>query len=403
MNAKNGKLCPMMQLRKGTIRGVRVYFDNAATTPVDKRVAEAIFPFLKDKFGNPSSVHWYGRESKVMIEDARDIAADYLGCKSKEIFFTSCGTESNNTAIKGIAFANIGNGKNHIITSTVEHPSVMDTIIYLKDKFGFEITLLKPDSKGRISPENVQNAIKPETLLISIMHSNNELGTINDIKKISEIAVNNSVYLHSDTVQSIGKTDINLHELGVNFASFSLHKIYGPKGIGMLYIKSKTETDKLLHGGGQEREMRGGTENVPYIAGLKRAIELLKEEDDTKLYKNLRRYLLEKLKENFQNGFEINSPLESSLDNILNIRFKSDVFNFIPDMLLIKLDLEGVALSGSSACSSGSLKASRILREIGLSEKDALSSIRISLGRFNTKADIDYFIEKLKKILFETK
>ena len=380
-----------------------MYFDNAATTPVDKRVAEAIFPFLKDKFGNPSSVHWYGRESKVMIEDARDIAADYLGCKSKEIFFTSCGTESNNTAIKGIAFANIGNGKNHIITSTVEHPSVMETIIYLKDKFGFEIALLKPDSKGRINPENVRNAIKPETLLISIMHSNNELGTINDIKKISEIAENNSVYLHSDTVQSIGKTDINLHELGVNFASFSLHKIYGPKGIGMLYIKSKTETDKLLHGGGQEREMRGGTENVPYIAGLKRAIELLKEEDDIKLYKNLRGYLLEKLKENFQNGFEINSPLENSLDNILNIRLKSDVFNFIPDMLLIKLDLEGVALSGSSACSSGSLKASRILREIGLSEKDALSSIRISFGRFNTKAEIDYLIEKLKKILFETK
>lgn len=380
-----------------------MYFDNAATTPVDKRVAEAIFPFLKDKFGNPSSVHWYGRESKVMIEDARDIAADYLGCKSKEIFFTSCGTESNNTAIKGIAFANIGNGKNHIITSTVEHPSVMETITYLKDKFGFEITLLKPDSKGRINPENVRNAIKPETLLISIMHSNNELGTINDIKKISEIAENNSVYLHSDTVQSIGKTDINLHELGVNFASFSLHKIYGPKGIGMLYIKSKTETDKLLHGGGQEREMRGGTENVPYIAGLKRAIELLKEEDDIKLYKNLRGYLLEKLKENFQNGFEINSPLENSLDNILNIRLKSDVFNFIPDMLLIKLDLEGVALSGSSACSSGSLKASRILREIGLSEKDALSSIRISFGRFNTKAEIDYLIEKLKKILFETK
>lgn len=380
----------------------RIYMDYSATTPVKKEVVETMMPYLTDYFGNASSFHSFGREAKEALDKARSQVASLINANPNEIYFTAGGTESDNWAIEGVAFAHRNKG-NHIITSKIEHHGVLHPCEYLEKHHGFEVTYLDVDSEGRVDLEQLKNSIKDTTILITIMFANNEIGTIQPIKEIAEIAKEHKIIFHTDAVQAAGNINIDVKELGVDLMSMSSHKIYGPKGIGMLYIKSKTETDKLLHGGGQEREMRGGTENVPYIAGLKRAIELLKEEDDTKLYKNLRGYLLEKLKENFQNGFEINSPLESSLDNILNIRFKSDVFNFISDMLLIKLDLEGVALSGSSACSSGSLKASRILREIGLSEKDALSSIRISFGRFNTKAEIDYLIQKLKKILFETK
>lgn len=382
---------------------MRVYLDNAATTPVDSEVTDAIIPYLREKFGNPSSVHWYGQEAKVLLEDARETAAEYLGCKPKEIFFTSCGTESNNTAIIGSAMANLGSGKNHIITSAIEHPAVLETVMYLRDKFGFEITVLNPDKEGRISPDKVLEAVRPETLLISIMHANNELGTLNDIKAISDAANSRGVLFHSDTVQSIGKTKLNLHDSGVHFASSSLHKIYGPKGIGMLYIKSKTNIDKYLHGGSQERGMRGGTENIPYIAGLKKAFEILKRSDDIPHYADLKKYMLAQLENNFKGGYEINSPLEGCLENILNVRFSPGKYKFMPDTLLIKLDLEGIAVSGSSACSSGSMKASKVLTGIGLSEEEALSSVRISFGRFSKREDIDYFVEKLKLILCETK
>ncbi|HPS66187.1 MAG TPA: cysteine desulfurase family protein, partial [Ignavibacteria bacterium] len=309
----------------------------------------------------------------------------------------------NNTAIIGSAIANLGSGKNHIITSAIEHPAVLETVMYLRDKFGFEKTVLNPDKEGRISPDKVLEAVRPETLLISVMHANNELGTLNDIKAISDAANSRGVLFHSDTVQSIGKTKLNLHDSGVHFASSSLHKIYGPKGIGMLYIKSKTNIDKYLHGGSQERGMRGGTENIPYIAGLKKAFEILKRSDDIPHYADLKKYMLAQLENNFKGGYEINSPLEGCLENILNVRFSPGKYKFMPDTLLIKLDLEGIAVSGSSACSSGSMKASKVLTGIGLSEEEALSSVRISFGRFSKREDIDYFVEKLKLILCETK
>ena len=382
---------------------MRVYLDNAATTQVDPEVAEAMHPYLTEKFGNPSSVHWYGQEAKVLLEDARETVADYLGCKPKEIFFTSCGTESDNTAIKGAAFANYGNGKKHIITSAVEHSAVLESVIYLKDRFGFDVTILMPDKDGRISPDKISDAVRPDTLLISVMHANNELGSLNDINAISEIADEHGILYHSDTVQSIGKTSLNLGSTGVHFAACSLHKIYGPKGIGILYIRSKTEVDKFMHGGSQEREMRGGTENIPYIAAVKKAFEILQCRDDISHYKKLKRYTLQQLENNFKGGYEMNSPVENCLDNILNIRIRSDKYKKMPEALLIKLDLEGVAVSGSSACSSGSMKPSRVLKNIGLSDEEAMSSIRISFGRFTKIEDIDFFMEKLKKILSETK
>lgn len=379
---------------------MQIYFDNAATTKTDPEVANAILPYMLEHFGNPSSIHQFGKKAKVLLEETRDTVADYLHCKPKEIFFTSCGTESNNTAIKGIAFRHIGTKKNHIITSPIEHPSVHDSIEYLKNKFGFEVTYINPDIFGRVSSEAVEEAVKPETFLISVMHSNNELGTINDIKGISSVAEKHEIHFHSDTVQSIGKTEVNLRELRLSTASVSAHKIYGPKGIGILYKNENAEPVKFMHGGGQERDMRGGTENIPYIAGIKKVFELLKikGEDDIKNYNGLKNYFISGMKNLFGDKIHFNSPAENCLGNIVNIRFDGSL-NFDAETLIIKYDLNGIAVSGGSACHSGALKPSKLLMKLGLSEREALSSVRVSFGRFSQKNEIDYFIEKTKEII----
>ncbi|MBN1634483.1 MAG: cysteine desulfurase [Ignavibacteria bacterium] len=379
---------------------MKIYLDNAATTKTDLEVAAAILPYMTEHFGNPSSVHQFGKKAKVLLEETRETVAGYLLCKPKEIFFTSCGTESNNTAIKGIACKFIDTKKNHIITSLVEHPSVLETVDYLKNQFGFKVTHVNPDKYGRISLESVEEAVRPETFLISIMHSHNELGTINDIKNISAIAEQHGLYFHSDTVQSIGKTEINLKGLNVNAASVSAHKIYGPKGIGILYKNENTVLEKFIHGGGQERDMRGGTENIPYIAGLKKVFELLidKGEDDKKKYSELKKYFISEMKNLYGDKIHFNSPVENCLANIVNIRFDNSL-KFDEEMLIIKFDLLGIAVSGGSACHSGALKPSSALLKIGYSEKEAMSSVRISFGRFNEKKEIDYFCEKVKEII----
>lgn len=377
-----------------------IYLDNAASSPMDERVLEAMMTYFT-KAGNASSIHSFGKPMKVILEDCRDNIADFLGVKPKEIFFTSGGTESNNTAIKGVCLKNISGNRKHIISSTIEHPAVIDTLKYLEEKFGFEVTFIKPDSKGRVSSERILTEIRKDTLLISLMHSNNETGIMNDIGAIAKSK--GDVYLHSDTVQSIGKVKLNFKELGIDFASVSGHKFYGPKGTGVLYKNEKAKIDKFMHGGGQERDIRGGTENIPGIVGLSRAFDLLRDyiESDIIHYKTLRNYFFKKIKDAFKEKIIFNSREESNLYNIVNVSFDTDKLSLAEDMLLIQLDLRGIAVSGGSACSSGSLKPSRVLLEMGRNEKTAMATLRISFGRKNKISEIDYLVDVLKSLVKE--
>jgi len=375
----------------------KIYLDNAASSPMDERVLEAMMQYFT-KAGNASSIHAFGKPLKVALEDSRDNIADFLGVKPKEIFFTSGGTESNNTALKGVSLKNYKGEKRHIISSTVEHPAVLDILKYICEKFNFSLTLLKPEGNGEITPGAVLKEIKKDTLLISLMHANNETGLITDIGSIAK--EKGDVYLHSDTVQSAGKVKLNFKKMGIDFASISGHKIYGPKGIGVLYINEKSKIDKFSHGGGQERDMRGGTENIPAIVGLSKAFDLLRENIDKDIlhYKTLRDYLIKKLKDAYGEYVLFNSN-ERGLYNIVNISFNTDKLNAAGDMLLIRLDLNGIAVSGGSACSSGSLKPSRVLLESGRDEKTAMASLRISFGRKNRIDETDYFMEVLKDLV----
>lgn len=379
----------------------RVYLDNAATTRIDDEVLDAMMPFLKEEYGNPSSIHSFGKSTKVMLEDTRDSIADFIGSSPKEIFFTGSGTESNNSAIKGIAYKFLNSQKNHIITTAIEHSAVLDSLKYLESKFNFLVTYLKTDDKGQISFDELSASVRPETFLISIMHSNNEIGIINDIKAVTDLAVINNIFVHTDSVQSIGKTQFNVKDLNVNSATMSAHKIYGPKGISALYIKDKTPVDKFIHGGMQERNMRGGTENIPAVAGFKKAIEILKKnmQNDISHYIKLKYYLTEKLTIDFGEAVMFNSANENSLPNIVNISFDKSKLDFDEEMILIKLDLMGVAVSGGSACTAGTHKPSYVLTELGRDKKTALGSIRISIGRDTTNEDIDFFVDSVKKII----
>lgn len=384
-----------------------IYLDNAATTPPDERVVEAMLPYMKTFYGNASSVHKPGREAKVLLEDARDVIADFIGARPSEIFFTSGGTEANNFAIKGMAFHDLGftpdgeeKRKYHIISTKIEHSAVIDTLEYLKLRFGFEITYLDTNKYGEINLDALKDAVTDNTFLISVMHSNNELGVINNIAAISEIAKKKNVLLHTDSVQSIGKVNFNVNELYCDTATLSAHKIYGPKGIGALYVRRDTPIDKFIHGGKQERDRRGGTENIAAIAGFKKAVELLKKEMDSDIdkYKLLKRKLIFMLKESFGKKVIINSlEGDNSLNNIVNVSFKD--FAADPETLLIKLDLKGIAVSSGSACTSGSVQPSHVLKAIGYDDSLAKSSLRISFGRFNTEGDVDKLVEALKEIV----
>lgn len=379
----------------------RIYFDNAATTKIDTEVFDAMIPFLKENYGNASSIHSFGKTAKVLLEDTRDDIAEFIGANPKEIFFTGSGTESDNFALKGLALKFLSSNKNHIITSAIEHSAVLDTLKYLERKFNFKVTYLKTDSKGKISADELFTAINPDTFLISIMHSNNEIGILNDIKKISALAKENNIYVHTDSAQSIGKTLFNVKEFDVNFATISAHKIYGPKGIAALYIKDKTPVEKFIHGGMQERDMRGGTENIAAIAGFGKAIELLKKnfDKDVRHYQSLKNYLVKKLITVIGEKVLFNSSDTDSLPNIVNISFDTDKLFFDEEMILIKLDLKGIAVSGGSACTAGTHKPSYVLTELGRDKKSALGSLRISFGRENNFEEIDFFIDCLNKII----
>lgn len=372
----------------------RVYMDNAATTPVKKEVLDEMLPYFSELYGNPSSIYELGRKSKAAIEDAREKIAKAIGAKEREIFFTGSGSEADNWAIKGIAYANKNKG-NHIITTKIEHHAVLHTCEYL-EKNGFEVTYLDVDEDGIVNLEQLKKAIKEDTILVSVMFANNEIGTIQPIKEIGAITKEHGIYFHTDAVQAIGHIPIDVNEMNIDMLSMAAHKFYGPKGIGAFYIRQGTKIDSLISGGAQERKRRAGTENVPYIVGMGKAIEIAyedMEESNRKLVK-LRNSLIEKIKRDIP-YVKLNGHPEKRLPG--NVNFS---FNFIEgESLLLSLDMVGVAASSGSACTSGSLDPSHVMLGIGLTHEVAHGSLRLSLGDFNTEEEVDYVVENLKTIV----
>lgn len=372
----------------------RIYFDHSATTPVDKNVADLMMQYMLDKFGNPSSVHGFGREARKAVDEAREKVAALLNAEPNEIFFLSGGTEADNLALKGIALANRKKG-NHIITSSIEHHAVLHTCEFLQ-KQGFEITYLPVDEYGMIRLEDLKNAITDKTILISIMFANNEVGTIQPIKEIGAIAREKGIYFHTDAVQAVGSYPIDVKEQQIDLLSLSGHKFHGPKGIGVLYIRRGVKLEALQHGGGHERNMRAGTENVPGIVGLGKAAEIARQEMQAKITSlsgfrdKIIKEVLSKIPDTKLNGH----PTQRLPGNV-NLSFL-----FIEgESLLLNLDLKGIAASSGSACTSGSLDPSHVLLAMGLSHEVAHGSLRVSLGRDNTEEEVDYFLAVLPEII----
>jgi len=368
-----------------------IYLDNGATTKVDDRVLKKMIPYFRINYGNPSSMYFLGRSNKRAIEEARQTVASCIGANSKEIYFTSCGSESDNLALKGIAYANKHRGR-HIITSKIEHPAILNTCKTL-ERQGFNITYLNVDKNGFINLEELENLIRVDTILISIMYANNEIGTIEPIEKIARIAKLNNVYFHTDAVQAIGNVEINVKELGVDLLSMSAHKFYGPKGVGALYVRKGIDFERIQDGGGQEKGKRSGTENVAGIVGMGEAIKLSYKEFEYNNRKilNLRNYFISRLKETF-NNIKINGSLEERLPGNINASFQ----NIDGQQLLLELDEYGICASAGSACSTGDSKPSHVLKAIGLSNGDAFGTLRFALGKENTKQEIDYTVKILK-------
>lgn len=371
-----------------------VYFDNSATTRLDDNVLKEMLPYLKENYGNASSIYKLGRTSKKAIEEAREKVSKILNCKPSEIYFTAGGSESDNTAIKGIAKAYQDKG-NHVITSKIEHPAVLETCKEL-EKEGFEVSYIGVDENGIINLEELQKAIRPTTILISVMFANNEIGTIQPIKEIGQIAKDNHIYFHTDAVQAVGNLKIDVQELNIDSLSLSGHKFYAPKGIGVLYVKTNINFKKYISGGHQERGKRAGTENTAGIVGLGKAIELAYAslEEHNKKIKELKDYYEEQIKEKIP-YIKINGSIEKRLPGNSNISFR-----FIEgESLLLNLDLKGICASSGSACTSGSLDPSHVLLAIGLPHEIAHGSLRISIGKYNTKEEIDYLITNLVEIV----
>lgn len=381
----------------------RVYLDHSATTPVDPAVVEVMIPYFTEIFGNPSSVHQFGREAKVAIEEARKGIADFINAEPSEIIFTSGGTESDNFAIFGVALAGFKSGKNHIITSKIEHHAVLDACIYLQ-KNGFDVTFLEVGSDGIVDPDDVRRSITPRTCLITIMHVNNEIGTIQPIREIGEIAREHEIPFHTDAVQSFGKIEVDVKSLNVDLLSASAHKIYGPKGVGFLYVRKGVYIEKFHHGGSQEAGRRAGTEAVPLIIGFGKAVEICKERlsYDYEHVRKLREHMVDRTYKSFA-GFDdvliLNSPLDRTIPHILNFSINSSKIEVDADVLIYGFDLRGVAISNGSACTSGSLKPSHVILALGRDEKTALATVRFSFGRSNTVDDVDYAVEVFAEIV----
>ena len=368
------------------------YFDNAATTKVKEEVLQEMIPFFNEKYGNPSAVYGIARETKRAIENAREKVANLIGANKNEIYFTSSGTEADNTAIKGIAYKNKSIG-NHIITTKIEHHAILESCKFL-EKQGFDITYLNVDKNGFIDLDELRNTITDKTILISVMFANNEIGTIEPIEDIAEIAREKKIIFHTDAVQAVGNIKINVKSMGIDMLSLSGHKIYGPKGVGALYVRNGIEFEKFINGGHQEKNKRAGTENVSGIVGLGKASEIAKENIDThiKKMKELRDYYLEQVTKRIP-GIKINGAINARLPGNSNISFEG----INGSDLLLELDNVGICVSSGSACNSEEISPSHVLSAIGLNEKEAKSALRVSFGEFNTKKEVDYLVENLEK------
>ena len=372
----------------------KVYLDHNANTPTHPEVVKAMMPYYEKIYGNASSLHQFGQEARKAVDEAREKVTNFIGAKPEEIVFTSGGTEADNFAIKGVAYKNEKRGK-HIITSSIEHHAVLNVCKYLEEK-GFKVTFIPVDEYGVVNPDDVKKAITDETILITIMHANNEVGTIQPIEEIGKISKEKGIIFHTDAVQSVGKLKINVDELNVDLLSLSGHKIYGPKGIGVLYIRKGTKIEPLIVGGHHERKRRAGTENVPAIVGLGKAIELASKDmqKENKKIVNLRDKLWNGLRQKIDSVKLNGHPLQR-LSNSLNVSFE-----FVEgESIILNLDLQGIAVSSGSACTSGSLESSHVLKAMGVDPATAQGSIRFSLGRSNTEDDIDCVLKILPEIV----
>lgn len=377
----------------------KVYLDYSATTPIDPRVFEAMAPYFIGTFGNASSVHAFGREARAVLEESRERVARLIKAKPDEVYFTSGGTEADNYALKGVAHAARKKGKTHFIISAIEHHAVLGSAEALHEE-GFEVDVIPVDQYGMVAPEEIKKRIKPTTCFVSIMHANNEVGTIEPIREIAEILKDRGIVFHSDTVQTIGKIPVDVNELGVDLLSISAHKFYGPKGIGAIYIRKGTEIDPIMQGGSQESNRRAGTENIPLAVGFAKAMELSAEmiQAEEERLNALRNDLQQKLLEKFE-GVLINGHPDKHLPHILNISFDSSVAPLDGEALIMGMDLRGVAVTSGSACTSGSLQPSHVLLAMGHDEKTAKATIRFSLGRSSTSEDIEYAVNALGEVV----
>lgn len=377
-----------------------IYLDNAATTALDPRVLDAMMPFMTEYYGNANSAHHLGQKSKVKVEDAREKVAKLINAEPSEIIFTSGGTESDNAVIKGVLMAS-GN-KDEIVTSELEHHAVLHPIEMAKMN-GYKNVFVEPRQCGRITVDAVAEKLTDKTALVSLMHVNNEIGCINEIKEIAALCTEKGIPFHSDTVQSLGKLPVDVQDLGLDFLSGSAHKFYGPKGIGIMYIKNGSKWLPWLTGGSQERRRRGGTINVPGVIGFAKALELAvaEMEDHTAHFKKLRKLLFSKLDQSLTScSYKLNGNDENGVPHIINLSFLDAEGKGIDgEMLLLNLDIEGICVSNGSACTSGAVEPSHVLTGMGIDEQSAKSSIRISFGKNNTEDDIIYFANKLDAVL----
>ncbi len=372
----------------------RAYLDYAATTPTHPEVVAAMLPYFTEAFGNPSSIHSHGQEAKQALEEARDKVAALIGAESEEVIFTGSGTEADNFALKGVAYANESRG-NHIITSTIEHHAVSETAKFLERR-GFRVTCLPVDEYGLVDPDDVRKAITDKTILISLMQANNEVGTIEPVAEIGRIAREAGVYLHTDAVQTVGHIPVDVNELRVDLLSMSAHKFYGPKGVGALYIRKGTKLVPFIHGGEQESGWRASTHNIPGIVGLGRAAELAQQEmaDEAERVTNLRDRLIDGLRERLDH-IRLNGHPTNRLPNNVSV-----TVDFVEgESVLLNLDLEGISASTGSACSSSSLEPSHVLLAMGLLQEQAHCSLRFSLGKWTSEEDIDRVLEVMPKVV----
>ncbi len=372
---------------------VRVYIDHGATTPTDPRVVEAMRPFFTQKFGNPSSVHGFGQEAREAVDQARELVAAAIGARAPEIVFTSGATEADNFAVLGAALANESRGR-HIITSSVEHHAVIEPCRFLESR-GVEVTYLPVDQYGLVDPDDALRALRDDTILISLMHSNNELGTLEPVAEVGRMARERGILMHTDATQSVGIVPVNVDELCVDLLSMSAHKRYGPKGAGALYIRKGARIARMQHGGSHERNRRGGTENVPAIVGFGAALQLAEQgrPDEALRLRLLRDRLMEGLRQ--IDGAHLNGHPTNRLPGNVNVSFEGAD----SESILMALDFQGVAASSGSACTSGSLEPSHVLAAIGLPPEVAAGTVRLTLGRWNTDTEVDYLLKIFPEII----